>query len=213
MRGRRAIAALFFLAAQAVLVRWLGGLERLPPAPDLSRMPAQLDGWGELRVNPVAADEAGELGADRLLSCSYQQQSTARSVDLFVAWFQSQRAGNHQPHSPKVCLPGTGWTPIAARTVALATAAGAIGINRYVVRKGGETAVVLYWFQTPRRVIAGEWAAKFWLVADVLRDRRTDTALVRIVALAPDGREAGAGDLVMDFAGKVYPLLRQRLPR
>jgi EpsI family protein len=213
MIGRRAIGALLFLAAQAVLVRWLGGLERLPPAPDLSRMPAQFDGWRELRVYPVASEEAGELGADRLLSCAYLHQATASSVDLFVAWFQSQRTGVHEPHSPKVCLPGSGWIPIAARNVALATAAGPIEINRYVVRKGGETAVVLYWFQTPRRAVAGEWAAKFWLIADVLRDRRTDTALVRIVALAPNGHDAEAAALAMDFARNVYPLLRERLPR
>ena len=28
-----------------------------------------------------------------------------------------------------------------------------------------------------RRVVAGEWAAKFWLVADAIRDKRTDTSL------------------------------------
>ena len=75
MMGRRAIGALLFLAAQAVLVRWLGGLERVPPAPDFSRMPAQFDGWKELRVNPIAAEEAAELGADRLLSCAYLDEA------------------------------------------------------------------------------------------------------------------------------------------
>ena len=33
----------------------------------------------------------------------------------------------------------------------------------------------------PQRVIASEYAAKFWLVADAIRYHRSDTALVKIV--------------------------------
>jgi hypothetical protein len=32
-----------------------------------------------------------------------------------------------------------------------------------------------------RARIAGEWAAKFWLLPDAIRDRRSDKALIRVV--------------------------------
>ena len=87
-------------------------------------------------------------------------------------------------------------------------------MNRYIVNKGAERAVVLYWYQTPRRVIAGEWAAKFWLAADAVRDQRTDTALVRVTAWpVSGGGDEAATAVAAGFAGIVYPVLREYLPR
>jgi len=85
-------------------------------------------------------------------------------------------------------------------------------VNRYLVANGAQRAVVLYWYQTPRRVIAGEWAAKLWLVADTLRNKRTDTALVRVIAWPADGKDEAATAVAIRFARKLYPLLREYLP-
>jgi EpsI family protein len=74
-------------------------------------------------------------------------------------------------------------------------------------------AVVTYWYQTPRRVVAGEWPAKFWLAADALRDRRTDTALVRIFVWTGKGGDTEATDAAVRFTKSLYPLLRDYLPR
>ena len=76
-----------------------------------------------------------------------------------------------------------------------------------------QRAVVLYWYQTPRRVIAGEWAAKLWLVADALRDKRTDTALVRVIAWSAGGSDEAATGVASSFASELYPRLREYLPR
>jgi hypothetical protein len=100
---------------------------------------------------------------------------------LLIAWFQSLRNGDRQPHSPQVCLPGAGWTSEATGEVRLVSTAGPITVNRYTIDSRRDGAVVLYWYQTPRRVIAGEWAAKFWLLPDAIHDGRTDTALIRVV--------------------------------
>jgi EpsI family protein len=94
----------------------------------------------------------------------------------------------------------------------IATAAGAITVNRYVVASRGERAVILYWYQTSRRAIAGEWASKVWLVADAVRDGRTDTALVRIVVDSQPGGDDRATGTAVDFVRSVYPTLREELP-
>ena len=39
----------------------------------------------------------------------------------------------------------------------------------------------MYWYQSRQRVVASEYTAKFWVMADAIRLNRTDTALVRVV--------------------------------
>jgi EpsI family protein len=205
-----------FLAGQGLLVYCAAGTEHPPAPPSLSRFPAAVGVWTELREDPIDADVVNTLRADRLLSRIYSDPG-GQSVAFLVAWFQSQRAGASQPHSPKVCLPASGWTPESTGDFSIVTVDGPITVNRYVVAGRDQRAVVLYWYQTARRAVAGEWASKFWLVADALRDRRTDTALVRIVVQsAPADNRAsdqGATRLAAGFARAVYPVLRAQLPR
>jgi EpsI family protein len=202
-----------FLAAQILLVHAAATSEHPPRAPALSGFPAQFGQWKLFHEDPIAADVATELGADRLVSLTYIRTPAAAFAGLFVAWFRTQQGRTRQPHSPKVCLPASGWTPQVVDGVTLDTSAGAITVNRYIVANGMQRAVVLYWYQTPRRVIAGEWAAKLWLVADALRDKRTDTALVRVTAWSDGGRDEAATTVATGFARELYPRLREFLPR
>lgn len=203
-----------FLASQALLVHWTGTFERPPAKPDFSKFPLQIDSWTRIREEPIDAATEAQLGADGFISRTYGQAANADTANLFVAWFQSQRAGTSQPHSPQVCLPASGWVPELNGLIDIDTAAGPVTINRYVIARGAERAVVLYWYQTPRRVVAGEWAAKFWLMADAVRDRRTDTSLVRVTAwVAQDSNVAAATKVATGFSERVYPLLKQTFPQ
>ncbi len=200
------------LASQALLVHWTGSFERPPAKPDFTRFPLQIGPWDRIREEPVDLATETTLGADGLVSRTYAENGQV--ANLFVAWFQSQRAGTSQPHSPQVCLPASGWVPEMNGLINIQTSAGTITINRYVIVKGTERAVVLYWYQTPRRVVAGEWAAKFWLMADALRDRRTDTSLVRVTTwVSPDSGVVGATKLATDFSARLYPILIKTFPQ
>ncbi len=204
-----------FLILQAVLVHFAASAERPPAAPDLLAFPASIGGWEKLREDPIEPDVAAQLGADRLLNRSYVLR-TGAVANLFVAWFQSQSAGTRQPHSPQVCLPGSGWITETSSRLALNVDIGvdaeSIAVNRMNVSKGPLRAVVLYWYQTPRRVIASEWAAKFWVVADGLRDQRTDTSLVRIVVWNDRESDQSTGAYAVELARAAYPVLRSILP-
>ena len=208
----RALAPVF-VAAQILVVHVAASGEHPPAAPALAGFPAAFGPWKVFRADPVDAATAKELGADRLVSQTYLETPTGSAASLLVAWFQTQREGARQPHSPKVCLPGAGWTPRVVDELTLDTAAGPIAVNRYVAEKDTQRAVVLYWYQTPRRVIAGEWAAKFWLAADAWRDKRTDTALVRVITWPAGGGDQAATAVAAGFARDLYPALREYLPR
>ena len=202
------------LVAEAFSVQWAMRAERVPATPDLRSFPAKLGPWiqsGEISIEP---EVQAQLRADRILDRLYFSASprVGSQAEFLVAWFNSQTKGDRQPHSPKVCLPGSGWLPEASGTLHIATEAGPLEATQYVVSKSGFRSAVLYWYQTPRRAIAGEWEAKSWILFDALRDHRTDVALVRIVVPSGGGDDAAATNAASQFARLVYPVLRNKLP-
>ena len=199
--------------AQILAIHAATGGEHRPAPPPLNGFPAVFGPWKIFRFDPIDPAVATELRADRLVSQTYIETPTHSFASLLVAWFQTQQGGARQPHSPKVCLPSGGWTPRIVDEVTVPTATGEITVNRYVVDKDTLSAVVLYWYQTPRRVIAGEWASKFWLAADALRDKRTDTALVRVTTWPSRGGDDAATAVAVEFARNLYPMLREYLPK
>jgi len=206
----RTIVVTACLAIQAGLALWVSGDERLPTPPSLQHFPSSLGVWTRISEDHIGAATAAQLRANELMSWNYTETRTGAMANWFVAWFQTQRGGA-QPHSPKVCLPGSGWLPDTADEMSISTTDGAIMANRYIVSRNGVRAVVVYWFETPRRAIASEWAAKFWLVADAVRDHRTDTALARIVVFENGQSDAFATAEASNFAEQDFPALRRLL--
>jgi len=200
------------LAIQAATVNWAGWAER-PPAPaHLAALPGMLWPWEKLQDNVIPENVARALNADRLFDRRYVDATGGWTADLFIAWFHSQREGASQPYSPQVCLPAPGWTPEATAPMALATRDGVWTIERCVVSNRGSRAVVLYWYQTPRRVLHTEWEASFWVVANEIRDRRTDTSLVRVVVYSGSHTLEETTAAALRFAQTAYPALRKQFP-
>jgi hypothetical protein len=48
---------------------------------------------------------------------------------------------------------------------------------------------------------------------DAWRDKRTDTALVRVIAWPAGGGDQATTTVASEFAGNLYPKLREYLPR
>jgi EpsI family protein len=184
------------------------GEKPLDAAP-LSALPTTSGTWVTAQESEIDADTREILKADDTLQRWYV--SPEGGASLFVAFFKSQRSGQ-SPHSPKNCLPGSGWQPSESGTIDIPTSAGTIRVNHYVVAKGDNQSLVLYWYQSHGRVIADEFAAKFYLVADSIREHRSDTALVRIVVPIPPGRNAQAEKIGTDFAKTIYPTVLNYLP-
>ena len=156
-------------------------VEVIRPSRPLAEFPAVIGDWHKVRQGVIEQDERDVLRADDYLTRQYAATS-GKTVSLFVAYFQSQRAGQ-TPHSPKNCLPGSGWTWSVADTIRVNIDGRVqpIEINRYIVSKGDEHAVVLYWYQSRDRVVASEYRAAAFTAWDAVRYNRTDTELVRVV--------------------------------
>jgi EpsI family protein len=153
------------------------------------------------------------LKADDILSRVYQNKVNGRVATLFIAYFSTQRTGK-TPHSPKNCLPGSGWVQLAAGTVQIPVPGEAepISVNDYSVARGDNQSVVLYWYQARDRVIASEYAAKIFTVTDSIRYNRSDTALVRVVVPVLDGNAQLATQTAVSFVKAFFDPLRHFLP-
>jgi len=186
--------------------------EARPAARPLSEFPIALSKWHMLDQGSIDQDVKGVLRADDYLTRRYAK-SQADSASLFVAFFQSQRAGQ-TPHSPKNCLPASGWMwSVSDRIfVALRDRTQPIEINRYIVSKSGSNAVVLYWYQSHGRVVAGEYKAAALVAWDALTQNRTDTALVRVVVPVTGNAADAATRTGIEFIQTFFTTLRQFLP-
>jgi EpsI family protein len=169
--------------------------------------------WKNVEDVELSQADLEVLQADDILSRIYQDQSTGRFTTLFVAFFNTQRTGK-APHSPKNCLPGSGWAAVRNEIVDIPVPGQPkpIEANRYIVTRGDNQSVVLYWYQSHNRTVASEYWAKYYTVADSIRYNRSDTALVRIVVGVSNGDTEQAIRTATAFAVSVFPQLRGYLP-
>jgi EpsI family protein len=202
------------LAVQAVvLYTAVSRAERLPSVKPLAEFPSVFGDWRAVLDVPIEPEIQDVLKADDTLNRVYRSGVSGTSVNLFVAFFRTQREGQ-SPHSPKNCLPGNGWQPVETGLVSIPVSGREepIAANHYVASHGDEKAVVIYWYQSHNRIIADEYSAKFWLIADSIRYHRSDTALVKIVVPVSNDDVKQATNLGVGFVQAVFPQLAKQLP-
>jgi EpsI family protein len=210
----RFLLAAALIASAAIFLEARGRNEIFPSRLPLQSFPTQLSNWTGTDI-AIQKDVLEVLGPGDFLLRVYQNPAEKQPfVDLFIAYFPSQRTGD-TIHSPKHCLPGSGWLPVESSRVTLSLPGhNPFPANRYVIAKGDSRQLVLYWYWAHDRGVASEYWAKFYLVADSMRMNRSDGALVRITTPMYSGETAEAAQQrVLPFAGDVAPLLDNYIPR
>ena len=108
---------------------------------------------------------------------------------------------------------GSGFEPIESGPISIPVAGHApIEVNRYLTARGDEKSVTLYWYQSHSRIIASEYKAKLWLVADSIRYHRSDSSLVKVVVPVAHGDVDTATRTAVDFVQSLFPELAKQLP-
>lgn len=178
--------------------------EFIPSPPRLDTLALEVGPWHSEKQWATDAETQRILRADDSLNRIYTGPG---EVELFIAFFKSQRAGV-VPHSPKECLPGNGWIQESAEIVNIKVPGELepIPINQYVVSLGERRQMVMYWYQSPHRVTADEYLSKVHLVLDSLRYHRSDEALVRVITSANPGAQGKATQFIQDI---YQPLKKQ----
>ncbi len=214
LRSPVAIAVSVMLLAQGVYFAALPKHRIIQLARPFSQFPQNIGGWQSLGDITIEQEIQDLLKADDIMNRNYRGPAWPMDVNLFIAYFRSQRAGS-SPHSPKVCLPGNGWTPSESNETPLTVPGRStpIVVNRYVVSKGTERSVVMYFYQSNGRVLANEYQAKLYSMFASTRYHRSDAAIVRVVVPVVGDDEAAAVRLSGDFLKAIFPAVEAHLPQ
>lgn len=210
-RSKTARVLSLVLLAQAGVFYGFSRQEKVAPHQRLADFQLTNSSWVNVEEQQLDQETLDVLRADDILARVYRNVDNGGVATLFVAFFETQRTGK-TPHSPKNCLPGSGWSSIESGYLMIPIAGSApIQVNRYVVEHGENQSVVLYWYQSHNRVVASEYTAKIFTVADSIRYNRSDTALVRVVADAHGGDTKAATDEAVSLVQAFYLPLKNYL--
>jgi len=191
--------------------------ELTPTRTSFTQFPLLHKGWIGRESN-IEANVLRSLKLTDHLIADYREPGFAMPVNLYIAYYDSQRKGA-SIHSPKSCLPGGGWemqslTQVPLDTVVVASANGdGLSANRAVIQKGQHRQLVYYWFEQRGRRLTNEYLVKWYLFVDSLLQKRSDGALVRMVVPVPDGVPVDQADAqLQQFLRDFYPILTRYVP-
>jgi EpsI family protein len=183
----------------------------------LANLPLALGAWQGEREQDLDQKVLAVLGVNEYLLRSYATIGKP-PIGLYVGYYESQRQGDTM-HSPLNCLPGAGWLPIKQERISIpvqdSQGPRQIEVNNFIIEKGLDRQIVIYWYQSHGRVIASEYWGKIHMVLDAVRLNRTDGALVRVVvpilSSDPNG-EQRAQRQAIEFTKVLFVQLDRFLP-
>lgn len=209
----RFMAVAVLLAGTTLFLQARGRNEFVPRRVALASFPFELKNWVGMNV-PIPDEILKSLGPGEFLQRTYKDRAAdGGDADLYLAYLPSRHALYN--HLPTDCLIGSGWSPVESGITTLAFPGDApFRANRYLIARGDDRQLVLFWYSAHGRRVASENQMDFYLVLDSLRLNRSDNALVRMnTELRPGEKPEEAEKRLLAFAGLVNPLLNNYIPR
>ena len=201
------IVAIFIVAAGALswYLRW----HEVRPSdlPDFSSIPLTLGDWTG-KTRELSKEEQSILRANDTFIAEYRTP-TSTPVELYIAYFTSQKYGS-AIHSPRNCLPGSGWIISSLRKAHWMLGDRRIKINKMLIARPEAKYMVYYWYLTRSGEISGEIGLKFDLIKNSLSWVATDGALIRVSA--PIGGPLNDSPDIQDFLKKFSKYIYSSLP-
>jgi EpsI family protein len=211
----RALVVFICLAGGATVLARAQGHETVPVRGSFAEFPMQIGEWRGVQEPPFDPAVLRVLGVSDYLTRAYFRADKA-GAGLYIGYWESQRQGD-TIHSPLNCLPGSGWDPVSKTTIDVPNGIGndQIAVNRYIVRKGLDRQLILYWYQSHGTVVASEYWSRLFLIRDAVRLNRSDGSIVRVIVPVPSNVENGetiAERTAAQFVKAMFPVLPSFLP-
>ena len=182
----------------------------MPLTAPLSTLPAQMAGYAA--TDRIVSDEEQRVAG----MTSYSFREFVRDSQLvfttYVGYYDHQTQGK-TIHTPKNCLPGSGWEALQQSEIVVETPRGPERVNQYLLQNGQQRVLVFYWYQGRGRVAANEYQVKWELLRDAAISGRSEEALVRIVVpIRPERSESQAVELAATVTSQLIPAVFKVLP-
>jgi len=212
MKNIRYILTIVILLIGAALNYYFSKPDISLPRKSLAEFPKSLGHWAVVSDQQIDKQSLEILKVDDYFMRNYRN-SKGEVIGLYIGYFKSQNE-TKGIHSPRQCLPGAGWVPVNTavhQMVAPGHNPETVPVNKYVMGKGLDRQLYLFWYHGRGRIYASEYWNKIYLIWDGLSRKRTDGALVR-VNNPVIGNTEDALKTQSDFIQLFLPLLKEYIP-
>jgi EpsI family protein len=179
----------------------------------LKDFPERIEDWRLIKSHSLDQRTLEILKVDDYTMRDYADRE-GNVISLYIGYFQAQRQGK-VIHSPRQCLPGSGWNPLSTEIIEISVPnmgiSNSFKINKMLMIKGSERQWFLFWYQGRGRIYADEFLNKIYLILDGTVKRRTDGALIRVNCNSePDA--SAALERQKRFVRSIFPYIRSYIP-
>ena len=209
MIGRKQFLAVYALLIAAGLYLGLHRDLGVPMKKPFDQFPSSVSQWRMSQESGLSSEVQAVLKASDVLLRQYVSAQGER-VQLYIGYHDGGR-GTGEIHSPKHCLPGSGWFEVSSARTRMPGAGGGLNLVRAVYQKGDSRELFLYWYQVRGASISEEYSLKVAEIANSVLYRRRDAAFVRI-SVSFAGSEQQAAALGERFVRDFYPTISSFLP-
>lgn len=203
------IIVYILLAVVAVFINFREDIV-VPANKSFSDFPKQVKSWRMISQAEFSDNVLKVLKPTDYIYRQYRS-SDGRVVTLYLG-FHGGGKGSGGIHSPKHCLPGSGWYEVSTKRGTLDTLGGKVNLVRAIYQMGENKELFLYWFQMMDRSIFDEYSLKLSEIKNSIMYRRRDESFIRI-SVPFVGDEAKAIAVGEQFARDFYPVIREFLPK
>ena len=207
------IVAVVLLGATLAFSQGIEFRENIPISKPLNQFPLTVDEWTGTRLS-MEQKYIDALDLSDYMIIDYQDR-TGRDVNLYVAYYESQRKGE-SIHSPATCLTGSGWifNKAGQITIPVPDCEGRfMPINRAFTQKTGHKQLVYYWFAQRGRILTNAYQLKIFTFWDALTKQRTDGALVRVITPVYESEQPEDAEARLQaFVNDIVPFIEEYVP-
>jgi len=186
-------------------------IEAVPLPADIEGFPKQVGSFTMTGSSEFSEEVVQELGVDNYINRNYQDNDGFK-LSLYLGYYEEQREGS-MIHSPKHCMPGSGWNPVESSVVSISVSGSnqSYKVNRILFQKGMDKIIMHYWYQGRNRIVANEYFDRFFIIVDSVFRHRSEGSLVRVIG--PWDSSGNYEKKQGQFVSSLFNILQQTLPQ
>jgi EpsI family protein len=207
--GKKHFAAVYLLLLAVGLYLQLHRDIGVPINKPFQNFPALVSQWRMTGESQLSDRVQEILKASDVLVRQYVGPR-GEKVNLYIGYHDGGQ-GSGEIHSPKHCLPGSGWREISSIRTELPAAGEKLNLVKAVYEKGDHRELFLYWYQVRGTSVSQELSLKVAEIANSLMYRRRDASFIRI-SIPFDGDEQKAVAVGERFVKDFLPAIHEFLP-
>ena len=181
----------------------------VPLAKPFGEFPPAHSGWRMAGQSSLSDNVIKVLMPTDYLSRRYVDED-GTSVDMYLSFFDGG-PDSGGIHSPKHCMPGSGWFEMSSERTTLELGGETVKLVRAVYALGEQRELIYYWFDMRGQTMSDEYSLKLAEITGSMFHSRRDQSFIRISVQARDNVES-AQKRVEDFLLDFYPVIREFLP-